>query len=97
MTNYQEVRVKIINTQVNKLKSSAKNKAGKITRINQKNFQDQKLPNKLLLTTRQNAKIKNVFANNMSTDIKLSKAQISKMIQSCEIFGSMLGNFVKKN
>ena len=34
MTNYQEVRVKIINTQVNKLKSSAKNKAGKITRIN---------------------------------------------------------------
>ena len=32
----------------------------------------------------------------MSTDLKLSKAQISKLIQSCESFGSWLGNFWKK-
>ena len=35
------------------------------------------LSRELLLTTRQKTKLKNVFNNNMSTDIKLSKAQIS--------------------
>ena len=48
------------------------------------------------LTTRQTTKIRNVFANNMSTDIKLSKAQISKIIQSDGSFGSWLGNLGKK-
>ena len=40
------------------------------------------LPHKLLLTTRQKTKLRNAFNNNMSTDLKLSKAQISKIIQS---------------
>ena len=41
MENYKEARVKLINTQLNKLKSSAKNKTGTILRINKKNFQDE--------------------------------------------------------
>ena len=40
------------------------------------------LPLELLLTTRQRIKLKNAFNNNMSTDLELSKAQISKRIQS---------------
>ena len=40
------------------------------------------LPHELLLTTRQTIKLRNAIENNMSTDIKLSKAHISKMIQS---------------
>ena len=44
-------------------------------RINKKNFQDKELPHELFLTTRQMTNIRNAFANNMSTDIKLSKAQ----------------------
>ena len=48
------------------------------------------------LTTRQKTKIRNAFANNMSTDIKLSKSQISKIIQSGGSFGSWLGNLEKK-
>ena len=40
------------------------------------------LPHELLLTTRQKTKLRNVFNNNMSTDLKLSKARISKIIQS---------------
>ena len=76
MPNYEKVRVKLTNTQLNKLKSAAKNKTGKILRINKKNFEDEELPHELFLTTRQPTKIKNVFANNMSTDIKLSKTQI---------------------
>ena len=37
------------------------------------------LPHELLLTTRQKKKLRNAFNNNMSTDLKLSKAQISKI------------------
>ena len=44
--------------------------------------------------TRQKAKLRNEFNNNMSTDIKLSKAQISKMIQSGGFLGSLLSKFV---
>ena len=40
------------------------------------------LPYELLLTTRQKSKLRNAFNKNMSTDLKLSKAQISKVIQS---------------
>ena len=54
------------------------------------------MPHELFLTTRQTTKIRNAFANNMSTDIKLSKAQISKIIQSGGSFGSWLGNLGKK-
>ena len=82
MANYKEVRVKQTNTQLNKLKSAAKNKTGTTLRINKKNFQDEELRHGLFLTTRQTAKIRNAFANNMSTDIRLSKAQISKIIES---------------
>ena len=49
-----------------------------------------------LLETRQITKIRNAFANNMSTDKKLNKAQISKIIQSSESFGSWLANLGKK-
>ena len=49
-----------------------------------------------MLTTRETAKTTNVFANNISTDIKLSEAQISKIIQSSGSFGSWLGNLGKK-
>ena len=45
-------------------------------------FNENNLPHELLLTTRQTTKLKNAIENNMLTDIKLSKAQISKIIQS---------------
>ena len=45
-------------------------------------------------TTRQTTKIRNAFANNMPTDIKLSKTQISKI--SGGSFGSSLGKLGKK-
>ena len=54
------------------------------------------MPYELFLTARQTTKIRNVFTNNMSTDKKLSKNQISKIIQSGRSFGSCLGNLEKK-
>ena len=96
MANYQEVRVKLTNTQLNKLKSAAKSKTRTILRFSKKNFEDEELPHELFLTKRQTTKIRNVFSNNMSTDIKLSKDQISKINQSSGSFGSWLGNLGKK-
>ena len=54
------------------------------------------MPPELFLTTRQTPKIKNVLENIMSTDIQLSKTQISKIIQSRKSFGSWLVNLGKR-
>ena len=53
-------------------------------------FDGNDLPHELFLTTRQKTKLRNAFNNNMSADIKLSKAQISKIIQSGGFLGSLL-------
>ena len=80
MVNYQEVRVKPTNTQLNKSNSAAKNKTVTIVRLNKKNFEDDELTHQSFLTTRKRTKIRNTFANKMSTDMESSKAQISKII-----------------
>ena len=89
-------RVTLTSTQLNKLKHAAKNKTKAILRLNKKNFQDEELQHELFLTTIQTTKIGIAFANSMSTDIKLSKAQISKINQSGGSFGSWLGNLARK-
>ena len=48
------------------------------------------LPHELLLATRQKIKLRNAFNNNNSTDLKLFKFRISKIIQSGEFLGSLL-------
>ena len=96
MTNYQETRVKLTNTQLNKIKSAAKNMAGTILRLNKEKFENEELPHELFLTRRQTTKIRNAFGNNTSTDIKLSKSQISKIIQLDGSFGFWLGSLRKK-
>ena len=65
-----------------KIKTAVKNKTGTALRISLKMFNGNDLPHELLLTTRQKQKLRNAFNNNMSTDLNLSKAQISKIIQS---------------
>ena len=76
MGNYQEARIKLTNTKIKKIKSAAKNKIGTMLRLNKKNFENKELPHELSLTTRQINKVRNAFADNISTDIKFSKAQI---------------------
>ena len=76
--------------QLKKLKTAVKNKTGTTVKISLKIFNGNDLPYELLLTTRQKTKLKNAFNNNMSTALKLSKAQISKIIQSGGFLGSLL-------
>ena len=90
MVEYSKVNVKLTDTQLKKLKTAVKNKTGTTLRMSLKMLNGNDLPHELLLTTRQKTKLRNAFNNNMNTDIKLSKAQISKIIQSGGFLGSLL-------
>ena len=63
MANYQEARLKLTNTQLNK--SAGKNKTGTILWLNKKNFDDEELPHELFLTTRKTTRIRNAIVNNI--------------------------------
>ena len=49
MANYQVKIVKLTNTQLNKVKSAAKNRTGKVLRLNKKRFEDEEMPHELFL------------------------------------------------
>ena len=80
MVEYTKVNVKLSDSQIKKLKSVVKDHTGTTLRINLKMFDKNDLQHELLLTTRQKAKLRNGFNNNMSADLKLSKTQIVKII-----------------
>ena len=90
MVEYSEVNCKLTNVQLNKLKKVVKSNEVATLRLGIRNFNKDEHPHELLLTTRQNTKLRNAFNNNSATDIKLSKAQIKKIIQSGGFFGKLL-------
>ena len=90
MVEYNKVNVKLSDTQLKKLKSTVKDNTGTTLRMSLKMFNGNDLPHELLPTTRQKTKLRNSFNNNMSTDLKLSTAQISKIIQSGGFLGPLL-------
>ena len=99
MTQYNSLNVKLSNSQLSKLKSSIKNETDVVLRISSNmvsNSNDNiNFPHELLLTNRQVANIRKAFANHSSSDIKLSKTQLSKMIQSGGFLGKLLGPLLK--
>ena len=84
------VEYKLTNLQLSKLKEAVKNNDSATLQIGIKNLNKEDLPHELLLTTRQNTKVRNAINNNMATDLNLSKAQIKKMIQSGGFLGKLL-------
>ena len=90
MDEYSKVNVKSTDTKLKKLKTAVENKTGTTLRMDLKMLDENDLPHELLLTTRQKTKLRNAFNNKMSTYIKLSKAKISKRIQSEELLGLIL-------
>ena len=95
MTQYNSLNVKLSNSQLSKLKSTIKNETDVVLRISSNmvgsSNDNTNFPHELLLTNRQVANIRKAFAKNKSTDIKLSKTQLSKMIQSGGFSGNLLG------
>ena len=94
MVEYTKVNVKLTNLQLSKFKKAVKNNDGATLRISIKNFNKEDLPHKLLLTTRQSTKLRNAINNNLATDIKFSKAQLKKIIQSRGFLGKLLSKLV---
>ena len=76
MVEYSEINCKLTNVHLNKLKKAVKYNEGATLRLGIRNFNKDERPHELLLTTRQNTKLRNAINNNSATDIKLSKAQI---------------------
>ena len=98
MTQYNSLNVKLSNSQLNKLKSTIKNETDVILRLSLNtigNSDDE--TNKLLLTNRQVANLRKTFDNHTSTDIKLSKTQLSKMIKLGGFLGRILGPLLKQD
>ena len=96
---YNRVNVKLSTSQLNKLKSAIKNENDVVIRLSLNMIGDSNdkgnFPHELLLTNRQVSSIRKAFTNNSSVDIKFSKAQSSKMIQSGGCLGKLLGSLLK--
>ena len=90
MVEYSKIYCKLTNVQLNKLKKAVKSNEGATLRLGIKNLHKDELLHELLLTTRRNIKLRNAINNNLANDIKLSKAQIKKLIQSGEFLGKLL-------
>ena len=71
MVEYTKINCKLTNVQLNKLKKPVKSNGGATLRLAIKNFNKDEFSHELLLTTRQNTKLKNAINNNLATDIKL--------------------------
>ena len=91
------MNVKLSNLQLNKLKSAIKNETEIVLRLSSNMVGDDEaiFPHELLLTNRQVSNLRKTFANNSSTDIKLSKTQLFKMMQSRGFLGRLLGPLLK--
>ena len=99
MTQCSSLNVKLSNSQLNKLKSAIKNEIDVVLRLSSNmigNSNDEtNFPHQLFLTNRQVTNIRKAFDNNSSADIRLSKTQLSKMIQSGGFLGTLLGPLLK--
>ena len=99
MTQYNSLNVKLSNSQLNELKSAVKTETDVVLRLSSNmigNSDDEiNFPHKLMLTNRQVANLCKAFASHTSTDIKLSKTQLSKMIQLGGFLGRLLGPLLK--
>ena len=95
MVEYNTVNAKLSNSQLKKLKIAVKNKQGTTLRTTARMFNGNKLPHELFLRQRQITKLRNNIEHNLQTDIKLSKAQISKIIQSGGFLGKLVGSLLK--
>ena len=99
MTQYNSINVNLSNSQLNKLKSAIKNETEVALRLSPNVIGDSNdeanFPHKLLLTNRQVSSIRKAFSNNLSANIKFSKHQLSKMIQSGGFLGKLLFPLLK--
>ena len=100
MTQYNGLNVKLSNSQLDKLTYAIKDGTKVVLRLSSNMIGNSKdkinFPHGLLLTNREVANLRKAFVNYLSTDIKLSKTQISKKNQSVGFLGRLLGPLLKR-
>ena len=97
MTQYSSLNVKLSNSELNKLKSAIENDAEVVLRLSSNmvgNSDDKTNCQYKLLTNSQVANLRRAFTNYSSTDIKMSKTHLSKMIQSGGFHGKRIGRII---
>ena len=97
MTQYNSLNVNLSNSQLNKFTSAITNENKLVFRLSANMIGDNEtnFPHKLLLTNRQVSNLCKTFLNHLSADIKLSKTQLSKIIQSGGFLRRLLGPLLK--
>ena len=99
MTQYNSLNRKLPNSELNKSESAIETEIKAILKLSWNmignSLDEINFPHRLLLTNRQIANLRKAFAKNLSTDIKLSKTQLSKIIQSGGFLGKLLGLLLK--
>ena len=100
MTQYNNLNVKLTNSQLNKLKSVKKKNGTEVTlklslNVAGDSNDDNDFPPKLLLTNTQVLRLCTTFANNSSANTKLLKTQLHKIGQSVGFLGRLLGPLIK--
>ena len=97
MTQYNTLNVKLSNSQLNKLKSAIQSETEVALRssLNMIDDDETNFPHKLLLTNRQVSSLRKSFSNYLLANIRSSKTQLSKLIQSGGFLGRLLGPLLK--
>ena len=85
MTQYNSLNVKLSNSQLDKRTSAIKNETEAVLRLSSNMIDDNE----------SNFPLRKDFPNYLSTDINLSKTQLSKMIQSRRFLGRIFGPLLK--
>ena len=93
MTQYNRLNVNLSNFQLNKLKSAINNATEVTVRLSSNiigDSDDTNFPHKLFLTKRHVSKLRKTFEKNSSVNMKLSKTQLSKTVQTVQFLGRLL-------
>ena len=95
MAQYTSLNVKLSNSLFNKFISVIKNEKIVVLRLSSNMIGDNEtnFPHNLLLTNRQASNLRKAFPNHSSRYIKLSKIQLSKIIQSSGFLGHYLAHY----
>ena len=102
MTQYNTLNTKLFNSQLSKLKSGLKNVSevtlNLLSNVVGNSNDETNFSHKLLLTNTQVSRLRKTFANGSSASVKVSKTQLSKMIQTgvfVELTNKMFGRAVR--
>ena len=96
MVEYKRANLKLTNQQLKNIADAVKNNNGTTSRMSNKIFNRNRLLHEMCLTEKQINKLREKVENNMSTDIKLNKVQINKILKEGGKLGKLLLGFLPK-